>query len=297
MLEPVGGTGRAMPKELLPNTAWLAKRRSTASVRLGQIAFINCLPVALPLARGHVGLAASVTYGSPAELNALAGSGQLDVSAMSSFFFLQHGGFDLLPGLSISCCGPVGSVLFFSKVPLTALSGACVAVPASSATSVNLLRVLLLDELNISIKPCVEPEPSPEDPRYQGALVIGDRALSVDVDWSQRYWRTDLGRWWVRRTGLPMVFGLWAASSTWAAANPNEFKAVAGSLVEAARLGLSILLPDVVKEAHRRTGLDPTRLTSYFLDELDYRLTVEHQQGLKCFKQLCLRHQLLQPAG
>lgn len=283
--------------QLLPNTASVAGRSGTATARVGQIAFINCLPVVVPLARGHVPLAATVSYGSPAELNALAGSGALDVSAMSSFFFLQHGGFDLLPGVSISCSGPVGSVLFFSKVPLTALAGARVAVPASSATSVNLLRVLLLDELNVGIEACVEQEPSLEDPRYQGALVIGDRALSVDVDWSQRYWRTDLGRWWLRRTGLPMVFGLWAANSGWAAANPEQFTTLSASLVEAVRIGLSTLLPDVVKEAHRRTGLDPTRLTSYFLEQLDYRLTVAHREGLQCFKQLCLRHQLLRPAG
>ncbi|HEY9869778.1 MAG TPA: menaquinone biosynthesis protein [Candidatus Obscuribacterales bacterium] len=282
--------------QLLPNTASLAEKRGAATARLGQIAFINCLPVVLPLARGHVPIAAAVTYASPAELNALAGSGALDVTAMSSFFFLQHGGFELLPGVSISCSGPVGSVLFFSKVPLTALSGACVAVPASSATSVNLLRVLLLDELKVNIEVCVELEPSLEDARYEGALVIGDRALSVDADWSQRYWRTDLGRWWLRRTGLPMVFGLWAASSGWAAANREQFTTLAGSLVEAAKMGLSALLPDVVKEAHRRTGLDPDRLKSYFLEQLDYRLTGSHLDGLECFKQLCLRHQLLRPA-
>lgn len=282
--------------QLLPDTASLAESGRAYRARVGQIAFINCLPVVLPLADGCLPFEATVTYGSPAELNALADSGALDVTAMSSFFFLQHGGFDLLPGVSISCCGPVGSVLFFSKVPLTALGGACVAVPASSATSVNLLRVLLLDELNVGIEPCVEQEPSLADSRYQGALVIGDRALSVDVDWSQRYWRTDLGRWWLRRTGLPMVFGLWAASPGWAAAHPDEFTALAGSLAEAARIGLSELLPDVVKEAHRRTGLEPARLKSYFLEQLDYRLTLKHLEGLECFKKLCLRHKLLDPA-
>ncbi len=261
--------------------------------RLGQISFINCLPVALPIDWGYVPVSAQVFYGSPSELNARMADGALDIGAMSSFFFLQHGGLDLVRGLSISCDGAVGSVLFFSKLPLNQLAGKRIAVPASSATSVNLLRVLLLDQMNIPVEVVVQSEPSPEEPGVQGALVIGDLALRMDVEWSLKYRRIDLGQWWLSRTGLPMVFGLWAARSDWASQHREQFEAVSEALVHSVEAGLGALLPAVVSEAKDRTALDELRLQRYFQQQLNYELAPRHMAGLEHFNKLCHGYKLL----
>lgn len=274
-------------------TAARASGASPALPRLGQISFINCLPVALPIERGAVPVSAQVVYGSPAELNSLMADGGIEVSAMSSFFYLQHGRLDLVPGLSISCDGAVGSVLFFSKLPFNQLSGKRIAVPASSATSVNLLRLLLLEEAGVSVDVVVQAEPSPEAAHVDGALVIGDLALRKDADWACRYWRADLGQWWLNRTGLPMVFGLWAARSDWATAHPDRFQHISHSLAEAVSLGLGRLFAAVVCEAQSRTHLQSSSLQSYFQRQLNYELSPGHMAGLQHFCQLCRHYRLL----
>lgn len=261
--------------------------------RLGQISFINCLPVALPIERGFVPVSATTMYGTPAELNTGISDAALDVSAMSSSFFLRQGKLDLVPALSISSRGPVGTVLFFSRVPTHKLAGARIAVPSSSATSVSLLRVLLLEQLNAAIEVVPQSVPNLNDPDIQGALVIGDRALAVDTEWSNKYWRADLGQWWYSRTGLPMVFGVWAARSNWARSHEEEFHALSESLRKAVDLGLSTLLPAVVAEARKRTGLESIRLHKYYQQEISYELGPGHREGLEHFKKLCQDYRLL----
>jgi chorismate dehydratase len=261
--------------------------------RLGQISFINCLPVVLPIEKGQVELPAQTYYASPAELNKAYSGGNLDLGAMSSFYYLERSGLELITDLSISSDGPVGSVLFFSRVAPHKLNGARIAAPASSATSVNLLRVLLLEQLNVRPEIVIENEPSLDNPKTAGALLIGDRALAFDGDWANKYWRADLGQWWRIQTGLPMVFGLWAARNDWAARNQQQFQAVAAALRSARDYGLNSLLPLVVNEATNRTALPQSRLQRYYQAELNFQLTQKHHDGLQLFRELCQHHGLL----
>ncbi|SRR5579875_658605 len=280
---------------VLPNVAAsLAPRRPLP--RLGQISFVNCLPVVLPIQRGQVALPAEVLFASPAQLNAAYAAGGLDVGAMSSFFYLEQADMHLVPRLSIAADGPVGSVLFFSKVSPSSLSGAKVAVPACSATSVNLLQVLLREEFDVRANLVVEPEPDLSGDRYAAALVIGDRALAVDGGWSKSYHRLDMGHWWRERTGLPMVFGVWAARAGWAEGNAGQFQSICVALRSSADLGLSALLPEVVSEAARRTGLERQRLEDYFRRQLNFELTSRHADGLNLFGELCRHYGLLTKA-
>ena len=261
--------------------------------RLGQISFVNSLPVLLPIDRGYLELGATVIYGSPAELNYGYANGSLDLGAMSSSFFITKSDLELMPGLSISSTGPVGSVLFFSKVSPHKLGGAKVSVPSSSTTSVNLLKLLLAEQLGVTIECIVDPEPDINNPQIEGALVIGDRALQVDAAWSNKYWRADLGQWWISQSGLPMVFAVWAARASWAKTNVSEFQNIGQTLVASTKLGLSTLFPQVVAEALTRTSLQPHRLQRYFQQQIDYRLTQKHWEGLELFKTLSKHHGLI----
>ncbi len=261
--------------------------------RLGQISFINCLPVVLPIEKGHVELPAQTFYASPAELNRAYSGGNLDLGAMSSFYYLEKGGLQLIPDLSISSDGPVGSVLFFSKVSPHKLNDARIAVPSSSATSVNLLRILLLEQLNIRPQIVIENEPSLDNPKTAGALLIGDRALAFDGDWANKYWRADLGQWWRIQTGLPMVFGLWAARNDWVTGHQTQFQSVSAALRNARDFGLNSLLPVIVNEATNRTALPQSRLQRYYQTELNFQFTKRHHDGLQLFHELCQHHGLL----
>jgi chorismate dehydratase len=264
--------------------------------KLGQISFINCLPIVLPIEKGHIGLEAQIVYANPSQLNEKYTKGALELGAMSSFYYLENKRLELLPQLSISSDGPVGSVLFFSKVSTHLLNGARVAVPSSSATSVNLLKILLLEQLNVRPNFVIENEPDLRDERTDAALVIGDRALAVDNAWSSRYWRADLGQWWQMQTGLPMVFGVWAARTEWVNSNGNraQFDRIAETLRASCKLGLTELFPLVLNEATSRSGLSPNRISRYFHKELNFQLTDRHLQGLDQFWRLCKQYRLLE---
>lgn len=261
--------------------------------KLGQISFVNCLPVVLPIERGHVALPADLFYGPPNELNSRYLNGELDLGAMSSSFYLEQKNLELIPELSISAVGTVGSVLFFSKLSPHKLKLANISVPQSSSTSVHLLKVLLAEQLGIQINCIASPQPDINNPNIAGALVIGDQALAVDAHWSNKYWRADLAQWWFNQNGLPMVFAVWAARSHWAKENSEEFASISKKLVASVKLGLTTLFPQVVAEALTRTRLQPHQIHKYFKQQLDFTLSERHLASLQLFKELCKKHQLL----
>jgi chorismate dehydratase len=261
--------------------------------RLGQIAYINILPVTLPLARGLVKVAAQVEYGTPSELNGAYARGDLDLGAMSTFFFLKQPDLDLIPRLSISGDGPVGSVLFFAKTDPRKTKSFRIGATTASATSVTLLQILFKEEYGYFPELIPSMRPDLHDEQLDGALVIGDYALAVDLIWTRRYERRDLGAWWKERLDLPMVFGVWAARSSWASQNPKSFSSISEALVTALRVGLGSAFSDVIEEAGQRTGLGPARLEHYYRDELNFEFTQRHEQSLSKYRELCEKYGLL----
>jgi len=277
---------------------------------LGQIDFINCLPVTWVLQREKPERL-SLAFGTPGALNALYREKKLDLGAMSSHYFLEDGGFELFPDISISSLGAVGSVLFFSRRPLTEYKSPGVikiGVPKASASSVRLIHILLVETYGLEPRFIAmdEPDPtnfktergsSPED-LLDAYLCFGDSALLVDKKMtasglSRDYTRLDLGQWWYERYKLPMVFGVWAARKSWIKANPQDFVSLSRYLASSHGLGLTRDFRPVVAEAAERTGLSEERLEHYYRHELDFNLTTAHREGLALYQELCKKHGLL----
>jgi chorismate dehydratase len=271
-----------------------ACRAVPASVQtLGLISFINSLPVTYPLAQKAVNLEAKLLFDTPAGLNARFLNGQLTVGSMSAFFYLQQERFCLADGLSISAAGPVGSVLFFSKVEPRALCGQTVLLPDSSASAANLLKILLGEHYGVEPVYEVSADPDLEPGEASAALLIGDGALACDRKWAGRYLRIDLGQWWMDSYQLPMVFGVWAAEQDWVNKNPAAWEKMVAALNEAKELGTGELLPAVLDEAERRTGLARDVLVHYFSRQLDFNLEEAHRQGLALYGRLARKWGLL----
>jgi chorismate dehydratase len=264
-----------------------------ARPRLGQISFVNCLPVVLPIERQHVSMDADIVMETPSRLNALFDEGKLELGAMSSYYFLSKRNLTLCPDVSISCRGAVGSVLLFSKCDPSKLSSGRVVVSAQSATSVNLLKVLFAEQFGRWPETVAHLRPDLDDEHFDGALVIGDRALEVDQDWSQRYIRIDMGEWWHQRYELPMVFGVWAARPDWVDKNHYRFAELSRTLWTSKQIGLTRRWKDTLFEAKRRTGLSLSRLDRYYKQELNFDFDVEHGEGLSLYQELLLKYDLL----
>src|SRR4030042_6724016 len=116
----------------------------TAKARLGRIAYLNVLPIYFAMEHifGENGF--HLVRGPPAELNALMRRGEVDLGSISA---LEYGrsfrDYLLLPDLSISSLGAVGSVLLFSRVPFSRLDGRRIRVSAASARGAALVKIPL----------------------------------------------------------------------------------------------------------------------------------------------------------
>jgi chorismate dehydratase len=100
-----------------------------------------------------------------------------------------------MPRLCVSSEGAVESIQLVTKTPLERLR--TIAVTPESATTIVLAKVLFPDAEHV---PLAE--------EAEGKLLIGDAALKSSFEDPTPHY--DLGRLWTEKTGLPMVFALWA---------------------------------------------------------------------------------------
>ncbi len=254
-----------------------------SKARLGRISYLNVLPIYFALEQRFSEDGFRLVTGTPAELNTAMGRGEVDLGSISA---LEYGrrfrDYLLLPDLSISSRGPVGSVILFSRTPPAGLDGRIVQVSPASASGAALLKVLMARLLGV--KPRYERGPALAGAAGEAAavLAIGDEALGLKAAGTWPH-ELDLGAAWQELTGLPFVFGVWAVRRDFAAAHPEAAAALHRLLLRSRDWGLKAL-PELSRLAGGRFGLSPDGVEAYFR-RLDYSLGPEHEQGLKAFFQ------------
>lgn len=265
------------------------------TLTVGHIAYANCVPFFHYLR--ECGFDGRIVAGVPAELNRLLDEGEIDLSPSSSFEYARNAGdYLLLPGHSISACGPVQSVLLFASQPLERLGAAPLYLTPESATSVNLLRVLLAEYLGID-PACCRPAARPVEELAaagESVLVIGDRALRLAAELAGRAHIHDLGALWQRFTGLPFVFALWIVREAAAAHQPQALRRLQQQLGESRRRAFADL-DSLAAHSPESRWMGAAALVAYWRC-MSYELTPEHLAGLNLYYQLCARHGLLSAA-
>jgi chorismate dehydratase len=231
------------------------------ALRLGRISYVNMAPVFFRLDAD-----VDEVQGVPTALNEQLLSGVLDIAPISSIEFARHAHrLRILPRLCVSSKGAVDSIQLVSKTPLEHVR--TVAVTPESATSVVLTKVLLPDATHV-------PLGEPADAK----LLIGDAALkSAFEDPTPHY---DLGRLWLERTGLPMVFAVWACPDP----APPGLADLEEALVASVRLARAEP-QQLAYEASERYGYPPGFLARYF-EKLRYRFGPRERAGLMTFLEL-----------
>lgn len=262
------------------------------TLRVGRISYLNAIPFFHCLQQA--GFAGKVDDGVPAELNGRLAAGEIDLSPSSSFeYAARWREYLLLPGYSISSLGPVHSVLLFSRLPLAAVPGDAIALTGESATSVNLLRVLLREFCGAEQVACAVPHQPVEEVLAGGgsALLIGDRALRAARARPAGMNVYDLGELWWRFTGLPFVFGLWIVRRQAFARKAEAIRTFCRQLGVSLDLAFADLdgMATVVAPG---SPLDATELADYWRT-VSYRLGPAHLAGLRRFFALCVAHGLL----
>jgi chorismate dehydratase len=230
-------------------------------VRLGRIGYVNMAPVFYRL-----DAEVEEVVGVPTERNQALLDGDVDVAPISSIEYARNADrLRLLPRLCVSSEGAVDSIQLVSRKPLERVR--TVAVTPESATSVALTKVLLPEADHV-----------PLGEKADAKLLIGDAALkSAFEDPTPHY---DLGRLWLERTGLPMVFAVWAAPEPVADGLPELEEA----LVQSVRLARAD--PELLAyEASERYGYPAGFLARYF-EKLRYRFGPRERAGLLTFLEL-----------
>ncbi len=204
--------------------------------------------------------------GVPTQLNRMLMDGEIDVAPISSIEYARNPEkLTLLPRLCVSSEGAVDSIQLITRKPLEQVRS--VAVTPESATSVVLTKVLLGDV-----------ELVPLDHPADARMLIGDAALrSAFEDPTPHH---DLGRLWQERTGLPMVFAVWACR-----------EGIGEGLAELERAHLRSLAlarsePELLaRRAAEQYGWPAGFLARYF-EKLRYHFGPREQQGMMRFFEL-----------
>ena len=111
-------------------------------------------------------------------------------------------------------------------------------------------------------------------------LAIGDEALRLKVRGCYPYF-LDLGRAWHELTGLPFVFGVWAARRDYFERQEETVYSIHRTLLAAKTLGLNAM-PEICRQAAAVVPMPPEELAAYF-QRLDYNLDADQQEGLEAF--------------
>ncbi len=255
-------------------------RAAASRLRIGEIPYLNCVPLFHSLRDLGVHPYYSFVRDTPARLNHLLARGEIDVAPCSSIEYACHADkYLLIPDISINARGAVKSVLLFSERPLRSLKGRRVALTASSASGAALLKILCRKFLKVHPRFIPSIGAVPAIPAgCEAALVIGDDALRNRAGAPYVF---DLGALWYRFTRTPFVFSLWIARRDAFLRHPFILWRLYCDLMDAKAASKNALFP-LARRVPQRAWISIEGLLDYW-ETLSYDLTERHITGLLTF--------------
>jgi chorismate dehydratase len=245
-------------------------------LRVSAVSYLNTAPLVWGFQNGPDRGLFNIRFELPAQCAAALESGTADIGLLPSAE-LDRLHLDFLPDLGIACEGPVRSILLISRKPLDRIQ--TLAADSSSRTSIALARILLAEKH--SCQPVITLHP----PRLKemiaecdAALIIGDPALHLDLA-TLRYHTLDLGEEWVKWSGLPMVFAVWAGRTDMLT------PAVRQAFRRSYEWGKAHI-NDIIADLAVMRGFDAETVRKYLTQHIRYELKRDHLRGLELFRQL-----------
>jgi chorismate dehydratase len=254
------------------------------AVRIGAVNYLNSKPLIEGLA--ELLPEAELTLDYPSRLADDLEAGRLDVALVPSIEVLRHPNYEVISDACVATHGPVMSVKLYSRVPFGLIR--TLALDVGSRTSAALVRIMLRERYGVT--PRIEPFPfeqSPDAARADAILMIGDRAMHEPTGDFVATW--DLGEEWLRWSGLPFVFAVWAARAG------TELSAVEEALGRARDLGVKRAAAIAKREAPLLGLTEPTAY-NYLTKNLHFRIGPAERSGLRLFARLAARLEII-PQG
>jgi chorismate dehydratase len=245
-------------------------------MKLGYIDYLNCYPFYFRMFEKQAVNGIRIYPGYPCMLNKMMTDRQLDMSPISSATCAEIADdVMVLPQFCLSSVGYVGSVILVSKIPIEDLDQKRVGITSASHTSEVLLKILLKHFYNL------EPVYIPTQPRpvlkdMDAALVIGNDAMAISSEPIPYIY--DLGDLWLRKTGFPVVFAVFAVRESVVETYSSQIKSVVSSYHRS--LGcLEEEKEDVVSKARAKYPDIIYDINSYF-DLLQFKFDDELKNAL-----------------
>jgi chorismate dehydratase len=247
------------------------------AARIGAVTYLNSKPLIEGLSELLPDAELLLDY--PSRLAEDLAAGHLDVALVPSIEVLRHADYEIISDACVATHGPVMSVKLYSRVPFGEIQ--TLALDAGSRTSVALTRIMLVERFGVT--PRLEPLPfeqSVGSTATDAVLLIGDRAMHPPSESFVATW--DLGEEWLRWTGLPFVFAVWAAKGS------SELTQVEEALGHARDIGVERMAQIAQREAPR-LAISESVAYSYLKKNLHFRLGRAERSGLKLFAELAAR--------
>ena len=242
------------------------------------VSYLNTVPLVWGLTHGPQRGEFELDFALPSECAARLAGGRADIGLPPVAVLLDQE-LTIFQGAGIACRGPVRTILLISKVPFARVR--TLATDAGSRTSVLLSRIVLAGHGAEPSLASMPPDLRTMLEVADAALVIGDAALRLNPAALRDtgLYVADLGEEWVNRTGLPMVFAVWAGRSpAWSAERERVF-------VDSARYGLEHI-DEIAQAESEKRGVTTQLARDYLTHNLVLELGDAEYRGLQRFLSL-----------
>jgi aminodeoxyfutalosine synthase len=245
---------------------------------IGKIPFLNSVPFYERFEKREFRILPVV----PRRMGALSERAEIDAGPFSMMDYVRQRDTMELMGWCIATRDQVKSVMLFSKEGWAGLEGKTIGITDDTATSVQLLKVLLARKYHVKARFVRMHSGVNDYSAYAAVLLIGDEALRRNkggLDGFELVY--DLALEWYNWQKLPFVFAVWAMRSTL----PEETKVYLLQAVESSLAYSNDHLGEVGQIHGRRIGLDPDEIREY-LEGFNYRLGERERESMRVFEEL-----------
>ncbi len=272
-------------------------------VKIGCIKYLNALPLfhdfngtsfEESLNRNSSGPKFEITYDTPSALNEMMKKGELDISSVSSFHYIENReNLQLMNRSCISASGKVMSVFLASKYTMSDLSEKTVYLTDESASSAALAKIMLCEffgNTRINFKTVKiqrdEVESELENGNPSAILMIGDEALhyyekaaKIENNKIRIY---DLSELWNSLTSLPFIFAVIAAKKDFYFNNKAACETVSAEIQSRLKFFRDNKAA-FAEKVSARSGIDQNIMKDYY-NCLNYDFKPEHIMALEEFE-------------
>ena len=253
------------------------------SKKVGAVSFLNTKPLIYPLLQSpSPDIDLSLDY--PSLLADKLQHGQLDVALIPTIEYFRQPNYRIIPNISISSKGTVGSILLFSQKPIADCR--TVRLDSSSRTSQALVQILLGEYFQIypDFVLC-PPTTQPSEHKTDAVLLIGDQALRYRDSVG---YALDLGQIWQDLTDLPFVYACWVGRSGGDLGNLPQI------LDRSKQKGLQ-QIDQIAQLEAKNLGLPVDLCHRYLTQHIFFDLGEAEVSGLREFYRLALKYGLAKP--